>query len=45
MMVTIEVGIDQVKGHSQGFTAVIELGGQVVVDLGQDPEPVPIGIG
>ena len=25
MMVTIEVGIDQEKGHSQGFTAVIEL--------------------
>ena len=45
MMVTIEVGIDQQKGHSQGFTVVIELEVQAVVDLGQDPEPVPIGIG
>ena len=43
-MITIEVGIDQEKGHSQGFTVAIELGVQVVVDLGQDPEPVPIGI-
>ena len=44
-MITIEVGIDQDKGHSQGATAAIELGVQVVVDLGQDPEPVPIGTG
>ena len=45
IMITIEVGIDQEKGHSQGVTVAIELGVQVVVDLGQDPEPVPIGIG
>ena len=44
-MITIEVGIAQDKGHSQGTTAAIELGIQVVVDLGQDPEPVPIGTG
>ena len=45
VMITIEVGIDQEKGHSHEVTAAIELGVQVVVDLGQDPEPVPIGIG
>ena len=45
VMITIEVGIDQEKGHSQGVTVAIELGVQVVVDLNQDPEPVPIGIG
>ena len=44
-MITIEVGIDQEKGHSQGITVAMELGVQVVVDLDQDPEPVPIGIG
>ena len=43
--ITIEVGIDQEKGHSQKFTVAIELEVQVIVDLGQDPEPVPIGIG
>ena len=42
VMITIEVGIDQEKGHSQVLTAAIELGVQVVVDLGQGPEPVPI---
>ena len=45
VMITIEVGIDQQKGHSQGVMVAIELEVQVVVDLGQDPEPVPIGIG
>ena len=45
VMITIEVGIDQDKGHSQGVTAAIELEVQVVVDLGQDTEPVPIGTG
>ena len=45
VMTTIEVRTDQDKGHSQEATVVIELGVQVVVDLGQDPEPVPIGIG
>ena len=44
MMVMIEVGIDQERGHSQEFIAVIELEVQVVVGLGQDPEPVLIGI-
>ena len=44
MMVTIEVGIDQEKGHSQEFTVVIELEVQAVADLGQDPEPVLLGI-
>ena len=43
VIVTIEVGIDQEKGH--GFTAVLELEVQAVVDLGQDPEPILIGIG
>ena len=37
MLVTIEVGKDQEKGHSQGFTAVLELEVQAVVDLGKDP--------
>ena len=45
VMVTKEVQIDQDKGHSQGVTVAIELGVQVVVDLGQDPEPVPIETG
>ena len=44
VMVTIEVGIDQEKGHFQEFVAVIELEVQAVVGLGQDPEPVLIGI-
>ena len=39
------VGIDQDKGHCQGVTAAKELKVQVVVDLVQDPEPVPIGTG
>ena len=39
--ITIEVGIDQENGH---FQVGIELEVQVIVDLGQDPEPVPIGI-
>ena len=44
MMVTIEVGIDQERGHSQEVIVVIELGVQAVVGPGQDPEPVLIGI-
>ena len=43
VMVTIEVGIDQEKGHSQELIVVIELEGQAVVGLGQDPEPAQIG--
>ena len=45
IMITIEGGIGQDKGHSQGVTVAIELEVQVVVDLGQDPEPVPIETG
>ena len=44
VVVTIEVGIDQEKGHSQECIAVIELEVQAVVGVGQDPEPVLIGI-
>ena len=44
VMVKTEVGIDQEKGHSQEFIVVIELEVQAVVGLGQDPEPVLIGI-
>ena len=44
VMVTIEVGIDQEKGHSQEVIVVIELEVQATVGLGQDPEPVLIGI-
>ena len=44
VMVTIEVGIDQDRGCSQEVIVVLELGVQAVVGLGQDPEPVLIGI-
>ena len=44
-MITIEVGIGQDRDHSQGIIVAIELAVQVVVDLGQDPEPVPIETG
>ena len=44
MMATIEVGIDQGRGHSQEVIAVIELEVQAVADLCKDPEPVLIGI-
>ena len=44
MMVTIEVGIDQERGCSQEVIMGIELGVQAVVGLGQDPEPILIGI-
>ena len=43
-MVTLDVGIDQEKGHSQEIITVIELEVQAIVGLGQDPEPVLIGI-
>ena len=45
IMITIEVEIGQDKGHFKGVTTAIELEVQVVVDLGQDLEPVPIGTG
>ena len=44
MMVTIEVGIDQERGHSQEVIAVTELEMQVTGGLGQDLELVLIGI-
>ena len=43
VVVMIEVGIDQERGHSQEFIVAIELEVQAVVGLGQDPEPVLIG--
>ena len=43
-MVTIDVEIDQERGHSQEVIAVIELEVQATVGLGQDPEPVLIEI-
>ena len=43
VMVMIEVGIDQERGHTQEFIVVIELEVQEVVGLGQDPDPVLIG--
>ena len=43
-MITIEVGIDQERGHSKEVIVVIELGVQAVVGLGQDPDPVLIRI-
>ena len=45
MMVTIEIGIDQEKDHSQETIAIIELEVQATVGQGQDPEQVLIGIG
>ena len=44
VIVTIEVGINQERGHSQEVIVVIELEVQATVGLGQDPEPVLIGI-
>ena len=44
VMVTIEVGIGPERGHSKEIIVVIELEVQAVVGLGQDPEPVLIGI-
>ena len=43
-MITSEIGIDQERGHSQEAIVVTELEVQAVVGLGQDPEPVLIGI-
>ena len=44
VMVTIEVGIDQERGHSQEVTMVTELEIQATIGLGQDLELVLIGI-
>ena len=44
MVVTKEVEIDQERCHSQEVIVVIELEVSATVGLGQDPEPVLIGI-
>ena len=45
IMITIEAGIDQEKGHSQEIIVVVEIEAQVIVDQDQDIELVQIGIG
>ena len=40
----IELGIGLERDHSQESLVVIDLEVQAVVDQGQDPEQVPIGI-
>ena len=42
MMVTIEVGTDQQKGHFQEIIAIIGIEVQVIADQDQDPELAPI---
>ena len=44
VMAIIQVGIGPVKDHSQNTIAVTELEVKAIVDQGQDPEPVLIGI-
>ena len=45
IMITIEVGVDQEKGHLQEIVVVAEIEIQVTVDQDQDLEPVQKGIG
>ena len=45
IMITIEVGIAQEKGHLQEIIVVAEIEVQVTVDQDQDLELVQIGIG
>ena len=45
IMILIEAGIDQEKGHSQEIIIAVEIEAQVTVDLGQVPELVQIEIG
>ena len=45
IMIIIEAGIDQEKGHSQEIIIVVEIEVQVTVDQGQDLELVQIDIG
>ena len=45
IMITIEAGIDQEKGHLQEIIVVAEIEVQVTVDQDQDLELVQIGIG
>ena len=42
VMVTIEVWIDQEKGHFQEIIAIIGIEVQVIADRGQDPKLVSI---
>ena len=44
VVVIIEAGIGLRRDHSQETITVIKLEVQGIVDRGQDPEPVPIGI-
>ena len=44
VMITIEVGIGQKKGHLQEIIVIIEMEVPVTVDQGQDLEPVQIEI-
>ena len=44
-MNTVEVGIDQEKGHSQEIIIMVEIEVTETVDLGQDQELVQIEIG
>ena len=45
IMIIIEAGIDQEKGHLQEAMVVVEIKVQVTVDQGQDLELVQIEIG
>ena len=45
MMAIIEAGIGLERDHSQETIAATELEVQAIVDQGQNPEPVLIGIG
>ena len=45
MIITIEAGIDQEKGHLQEIIVVAEIEVQATVDQDQDLELVQIGIG
>ena len=44
MTVMVEVGTDPERGHSLEIMAIIELEAQAIVDPGQDPDLVQIGI-
>ena len=44
IVVIIETGIGLERDHFLEIMVVIELEVQAIVDQGQDPEPVPIGI-
>ena len=45
MMVTIEAGTDQEKGHFQEIIAIIGIEARVIADQGQDPELASIETG